>query len=237
MKILSWNVRSGGKSRAADIVAAIETHSPDVIILGEYRTAGSRAVLRGLDRAGYNNVALTQPDSRRGGLAIASKRSMERVPLPGTLSLFASRFVAVDFPTDEFRLVGLYGLLKEEPFADYWKATLDELRRYANRATLVLGDFNTGESLRDAPKKNFYCSNYFGELPLAGYKDLWRSQHGPEAREYSWHGRVNGYRLDHAFGSAPLLSRVSDCRYSHLERELRHSDHSPLMVKLIPPAG
>jgi exonuclease III len=38
VKILSWNIRQGGGTRAARIMNSIISHDPDVIALSEFRT-------------------------------------------------------------------------------------------------------------------------------------------------------------------------------------------------------
>jgi exonuclease III len=42
--------------------------------------------------------------------------------------------------------------------------------------------------------------------------------------------RLNGFRIDHALVTPLLGSRVSACRYSHVERENHLSDHSILLI-------
>jgi exodeoxyribonuclease III len=232
VRVVAWNVRSGGTKRGREIALALHDLNAEIAVLGEYRTTGSQALLEELERYGFKEPTLTSPLAMRGGLAIASTVPLRRVPLPESLSQFESRFLEVEVPGKDLRIVGLYGLLEDEPFADFWRAVLAELRERAAQPTLVIGDLNTGESMLDAPQKNFYCSKYFSELPSLGYIDLWRRQHGRERKEFSYYGRVNGYRLDHAFGSDSLTSRVLDCRYSHGEREAGLSDHSPLLVQL-----
>jgi exonuclease III len=70
-----------------------------------------------------------------------------------------------------------------------------------------------------------------------GWIDLWRT-FNTNGTEYTWYSRLkggepgNGFRLDHAFASPVLATRVRACRYSHNEREQRTSDHSILLVDI-----
>ena len=44
--------------------------------------------------------------------------------------------------------------------------------------------------------------------------------------------RGNGFRLDHAFATPSLRSRITSCRYSHAERDAGISDHSIMIVEV-----
>ena len=100
---------------------------------------------------------------------------------------------------------------------------------------LLIGDFNSGESLVDTEKYQFTSGDRFLALRSLGLVDTWRAEHG-DKREYSWFSfgrgnvQLNGFRLDHALASPMLAECVSSCRYSHAEREARLSDHSILLI-------
>ena len=67
-----------------------------------------------------------------------------------------------------------------------------------------------------------------------GWVDAWRDRN-PEGREFTWFSPrpdQNGFRLDHAFLSPTLASRLRDVRYDHSTRESHASDHSALVVDL-----
>jgi exonuclease III len=109
----------------------------------------------------------------------------------------------------------------------------------ANEQHLIVGDFNTGRHCIDEKGRTFSCADQFETLAASGWCDAWRHIHGDE-REYTWFSRLrggvqgNGFRLDHAFVTPPLLARVQDCRYSHAEREAQVSDHSILILDIAP---
>ena len=109
---------------------------------------------------------------------------------------------------------------------------LDTLGAERDRDILGLGDLNTGQSEVDAPVKDFYCCEFFTELPQRGYVDLWRRCAGADEREYSWQGKVNPYQLEHAFETESLARRERACAFSHAERFAGISDHSLLSVSL-----
>lgn len=65
-----------------------------------------------------------------------------------------------------------------------------------------------------------------------GFRDAFRSIHGPSRKELSWEWPRwgGGYRLDHLFASSELT--IEDCRYEHGWRKEGLSDHSALVASL-----
>jgi exodeoxyribonuclease III len=102
---------------------------------------------------------------------------------------------------------------------------------------LLVGDWNTGAHRLDETGKTFVCAQHFGKLFALGWTDLWR-HHNPGPTEYTWYStfrgglRGNGFRLDHASATPSLAPRVTACRYSHVEREARISDHSMVIIEI-----
>jgi len=79
VRLLSWNILHGGGSRLDDIVATIETYSPDVIALQEFRhgKTGERLV-SALDELGHGCVFAPATDSARdNSVLLASCRAMD----------------------------------------------------------------------------------------------------------------------------------------------------------------
>jgi exonuclease III len=104
--------------------------------------------------------------------------------------------------------------------------------QYLEGRSLLLGDFNTGKHYLDEAAATFTCSEYFEQLETQGWVDVWRHRN-PRAREYTWYSSAgNGFRLDHAFLSPPLLPQVCRVVYSHREREAAVSDHSGLVLDI-----
>lgn len=231
MKLLSWNIQQGGGKRLDRIEDAIRRHDPDVIVLGEYMPNASRPLIDRLASTWPHRV-LTEPPPRRGGLAVVSRIELQPMPVPTGPGEFPYRYLPVRLVPLGINVIGVYGPLHQEPYDAYWEGVLGDLAKLAATPSLVVGDFNTGASLIDAPDRAFFCSAHFSRLPTVGYRDLWRERSGPDHQEFTWYGRVNGFRLDHAFGTQNLAERVRDCRYDHAVREEQISDHSALVVEL-----
>lgn len=114
-----------------------------------------------------------------------------------------------------------------------WQVVRAAAARRVEESYLIVGDWNTGDHPMDKthPGRPFRFTDEYRQLLDIGYKELWRHCH-PETSEFSWYGRGRGYRIDHAFASPPLLDRLSECRYSHQEREANVSDHSVMVIDI-----
>jgi exodeoxyribonuclease-3 len=232
VKLLSWNIRSGGGKRCDAIADSIGGYDADVIVLSEYRPRSTVPLLRQLENLGYGQFVLSDPDPKVGGVAIVSRlRMVEEKPL-GALGTFAPRLRIARIPDADLRVCGFYGPLPRDPYHECWRGALRALREQGPFPTIVTGDFNTGAPGGDGPGPRFLCSQYFAKLSTFGFVDLWRREREVGAQEHTWYGPRHPYRIDHAFGSRSVLPRVQRCWYSHAERERKISDHSIVLVEL-----
>lgn len=135
----------------------------------------------------------------------------------------------LDLEVAGLRLTGVYlpNLLRKVP---YWAALVRSAARRQGGSSLLVGDFNTTRHFMDEAGAVCRTSAYMDRIERAGFRDVYRDHH-PDRREFSWFSsKGNGYRLDHAFCSAPLASRVACVGYAHGERERGLSDHSILWL-------
>jgi len=229
-RLVAWNIRQGGGTRLAAIVAALTRHDPDILVLSEYRggESGLRLV-EALDVLGYRHVSVPIPPAGNSGVLIAART---RFSAYGTISPGLPephKLVRADF--SGFRLCGVYmpNLKAKIP---YWDALLAALGAEPGAATLAIGDFNTCRHYLDETGKIDTLSYYMDRIEAIGFCDLWRRRY-PDGREFSWYShRNNGFRIDHAFLSPGLAMRAGEIRYSHDERLSGLSDHSALILDL-----
>jgi exodeoxyribonuclease-3 len=227
--LLAWNIRHGGGCRLRGIVAALATHDADVVVLCEYRRRTGAALRAALADLGYRHASATEPPPGRNGVLIAARRPFRD---RGPLSIRVEEpHRMLDVEVAGLRLAGVYlpNLLRRVP---YWEAIVRSAARRRDGSSLVVGDFNTTRHFVDEVGAVCRTSEYLDHIERAGFRDVYRHRH-PERREFSWYSsRGNGYRLDHAFCSVPLASRVAGVGYSHGERELGLSDHSILWLDI-----
>jgi endonuclease/exonuclease/phosphatase family metal-dependent hydrolase len=144
------------------------------------------------------------------------------------------RLAEVDLPTRGLSLAAVHIPCDDRPSgrAAALTAVVAEARRRRDEAFVIMGDFNAGRHRLDEAGATFTCTRRMGELAALGYRDAWRDRNAT-VREASWTSHTGaGFRIDHAFVSAPLAPRVSGCWYSHRERLSGLSDHSALVLEL-----
>jgi exonuclease III len=234
VRLLAWNIRAGGGARIDRILDTLATFGADVLVLSEYRDGEAGARLRaGLDTLGYRWKTAETPPRGANGVLIAARRPFRPVgPVCGTVP---EPWRMLDVAIGRLRLTGVYmpNLRAKIP---YWRALIAALHPRAGQPTLVLGDFNTCRAHVDEPGATDVTAHFMDGIEAIGFRDLWRDRY-PEGREFTWYStRGNGFRIDHAFASAPLARRIAAVRYSHTERLNGLSDHSPMLVEIGPRA-
>ncbi len=213
-------------------MAAIARHDADVLILSEYRGGDSAERLRTALRAGgYRHASKLVPPPQRTGVLIAARRPLvER----GPVSLCVEEpWRLLDVELGALRLTGVYmpNLQKKVP---YWQTLIDACTARAAGDALAIGDFNTCRAYLDEPGAIDATAHFMDGIDATGFRDLWRRRY-PDGREFSWYShRGNGFRIDHAFFSPGLAARAGVIRYSHDKRLSGLSDHSVLLVDLLP---
>jgi exodeoxyribonuclease-3 len=257
MKFLAWNLRHGGGARAMPrIVLSLLEHAPDVLVLSEWRTHTGGQIAGILADHGWAYQRTTAPPRATNGLLIASRTPIrEACPdrpqsgpdasaaIPGHRPIVTRRYLELDLPEAGLALAGVHipcdgkGLGREAVF----QRVVGAARRRRDEAFILLGDFNAGRHGLDEGGATFTCTRCLGELAALGYADAFRTASGSR-REFSWFSHEgSGFRIDHAFVSAPLRGRIRRCWYSHAERTSGLSDHSALVLELTPataaPAG
>jgi exonuclease III len=235
MRLLAWNIRQGGSTRLAGIMAAIARHDADVLILSEYRGGDSAERLRAaLKASGYPYATRLMPPPLRTGVLIAARRRFgERGPLSAHMD---EPWRLLDVDLGVLRLTGVYmpNLQKKVP---YWQSLVHAFAARASGDALAIGDFNTCRAFVDEPGATDTTAHFMDAMDAIGFRDFWRHRY-PDGREFSWYShRGNGFRIDHAFLSPSLAGRAGLIRYSHDERLSGLSDHSVLLLDLPRPMG
>jgi len=246
MKFLSWNIQQGGGTRIARIVEAIKAHDPDVIALSEYRTPPGVILCSNLKAAGWPYLESSFPVGKDNGLCVFSRTPLIRTRQCPAPPENLHRWLDIDLPAHGFGFAALHIIcsgtssnvgVPGESKRRFWKALLGAAETRLHEPFLFLGDFNTGAHGLDEAGKTFACTEHFTELSALGYIDMWRDHNGGPT-EWTWYSKLkggvrgNGFRIDHAFATPSLRPRITSCRYSHVEREEKISDHSIMIVEV-----
>jgi exonuclease III len=229
MRILSWNIRHGARSRVNQVLERLRSHEPDLVVLCEFRNNDAGCLIRrGLERMGLVHQRVGNAHPRINTVLIASRTAVRSRRFDG-LNAEAHRCVACR--VNGMNLLGLY-FPNQQAKAPIFEFLLNLNPNVFRSPSMLIGDFNTGKPYVDEARDTFFCSEHFTRLEQVGWVDVWRHLF-PTKREYTWYStRGNGFRIDHAFVSPTLLPKVRRVAYSHKERESGDSDHSLLMVDI-----
>jgi exodeoxyribonuclease III len=241
MRLISWNIQAGGGARCRAIVRLLTRYEADVIVLQETMPSRAADLCHALRSAGYAHGLSAPRGPRERGLCVLARTSMRRVAgaMPPHAGIYPRGWLEVEMVEGGWRLAAVYGPAEGPVIPAFWVAAAGWLACRAREPFIMLGDFNAGASLVDAKNYRFKAGRSFAELAGIGLLDLWRREHG-DRREHTWFSRRGGrahrgFRIDHAFASPMLAEWVTGCRYDHAVRQRRLSDHSLLMVDLVPP--
>lgn len=247
MRLLSYNIRYGGRGRERALADVIAASNPDVVVLQE--ATDPVAVKRVADHIGFGAFGARAGESV-GYLARATPRAADWRRLPG------ARHAFLDLqPADtRWRVIGVHLRAMHANWA--------ERRRVADAQALVrtiaageigphvmAGDFNTlppGDELElDRLPLRIRAIVWMSgrrvtwrvvqALLEAGYADAWVASGArlPGVTFPSWGPHL---RLDYAFVPEALRATVRACRPVGESPEARRaSDHLPLFVELDEP--
>ena len=235
MLLCSWNLRHGASRNAEDVLGGLIAYRPDVAVLTEYRRTPSTAIRQGLVREGYTVLDDTALE-KQNSVCLAVRHPVRRVPR-FTPDLLDNHWIEAELAGVGLRVAGVYlptkGKVGLEAKRRFWRAIHEVATECSELPMIMIGDWNTGDNpLDSASHREFSCVTEYRRMRTLGFSEAWR-EHNPTETEYTWYSsKRSGRRLDHAFVSSALLSRVKEVRYSHREREAGLSDHSVMLVRL-----
>lgn len=235
MRIMEWNLQYGGaQERLPGIIEAVRGHSPDMLVLLEFRPERIIEVSLSLAALGYPYILNSQPPVRTDGILVASKAPIKATGR-GCPANQSHRWMEVSLEGTDLNILTVHvpGASDLIGKMEHWHA----LSKYARdviegqERAVIIGDLNTGLE-QDTEGMNFLGREYLSSMLALGWRDVWREYH-QLAKEYSWYSSEgNGMRTDHALAS-PAIRHPVWAKYSHKEREAGLSDHSVLIMDIM----
>jgi exodeoxyribonuclease III len=228
---MTLNIRHGGGKRIGPIVQAIAAYSPDIVIITEYRNGRVGENLRSsLSVAGWEHQIAAPTPERKNSVLIVAKQPIE---------IDDQQIFNEDWQRDRhivvngggYTIVAVY-LPPGPKKLPSWELLLNTAATLATEPTLIIGDFNTGKHYIDEDGATFIGPENIDRLEKLNYIDAWRHLH-PTARDYTWFSPAgNGFRLDFAFLSPSLATKLTSARHIHETRIDTITDHSGLVVEI-----
>jgi exodeoxyribonuclease III len=229
--LLSWNIQHGGGSRIEAIQDAIDAIAPDVLVVTEFRNNISGKKLRkSLNDQGLIHQQACHANPNQNTILLAARQPFQANTFETQLRMDSHRCLQAEIYG--FTLYGFYfthGRAKIPVF----EFILSLPKEYLQAPSILIGDFNSGKHYIDEKGATFSCVNYFGQIEDNGWIDAWR-YFNKDLREFSWFSNAgNGFRIDHAFASPAMMSRITAVRYLHDHRKPSLSDHSALLLQFM----
>lgn len=253
MKMMTWNIKTGGGSRLGAILAVLRREAPDLLALQELRDFGrhdGRRMREVADALGM--TAHLAPSAFGQPVAVLARPPLELTRTRAVRWQLHHAASSAVVPTDRGPLTVVSTHLN--PFSPYRR--MREARwlaaRYASTRRLVLlaGDLNALDTRTDHTDELARLHRMFRRRHLAadgtadtrtiaafeaaGFVDLWRGDgDGRTAPTTEGGGReFSGMRLDYVLGSASAAARARDLRVVRGDETEHASDHYPVVVDL-----
>jgi endonuclease/exonuclease/phosphatase family metal-dependent hydrolase len=245
LRLLSYNIKFGGRPRQRAIAEVIRGATPDVVLLQEATDPGVIEELA-------NETGLSHWGSRTA----YSTGFLSRFPVvhhawhqPGNAR---HAFLELVLEGVECRIFGLhlvawFSKWTERKRHRELRALLDGIREHQNGFHLIAGDFNAlapGELLQVAKMPAWIRAMiWLSGRDIArdtiqlmldeGYSDAWRRLH-PEGPGYTFPTWDPHVRLDYVFLPKRFSERVAVCEIvlTPPERVKEASDHAPLLIEV-----
>ena len=232
IRIVSLNICHGGGKRIARLADWILATSPSVVVLPEWKNNDSgRCIREILTGSGLTTIASARGHSTLNSVllgAIDFTASWEITPANSTVGDLLLIEVSKGI-----RILGCYFPQKRAKVR-FFQQCIDLASKSRDVPFVMIGDFNTGKNDLDVEGSGvpFDCADLFEALGGAGLVDLWRARHG-DRREWTWRSRVNGFRVDHAFGNEAFIKRFPTfrCEIDHSPRLDGLTDHSAVVLE------
>lgn len=235
LKILTWNIRQGGKKAIKQIVSSLIFLQADVVILTEYKNNDAgEYIISELKKKGWDYIRSSQPPNKENGVLVLSAYPLKEHPPPFCENDGCHRWNEVYIPSHNLYVLGVHVPNVNERYDKcfFWEQIVQYAQCRWNKRVIIAGDFNTArrDEKKGAPLK---YSNFIMKLLEKGWIDVWKQSH-KDMLDYTWFSnKNNGFRLDYIFLSPELSDSLLKCDLLHQERMDNYSDHSVLTAELV----
>lgn len=250
MRLLTYNILSGGQDREAEIVEVVRSVDPDVVVVQEAQEADRfRRIAVALGMAPYLAEARGRVPLRVGLLSrlpVLDFRTLDLWPLwPSCLQATVRLANGRSLTVFGVHLAAYYPWFFEGWRTHQVRALLRHIRHVTSGSHLLAGDFNAiapGDraSLARAPLW-VRAQTWFqlGRVPRralkplleADYVDCFREMY-PEEDGFTLPSTDPQVRLDYIFAAPPLVKALRNCRVITSPEEVAlASDHLPVLAE------
>ncbi len=220
MRIVTWNVRFGGKHELkAQIAEATVRFGADVIVITEARLPNPRGdLIKELDAVGWKHTLLSPlTDARQLGVLVLSKTPITPVEDLLGPEFMPYRHVAFTVEGFDMEIMGLYippVNARNDNARLFWQWMGAGAPLWKDRPLMIVGDLNSGIAYADEQfPDQLQFTHAFNEMIDTGFVDAYRHFH-PREKVYSWWWHNgSGMRLDHCLVAPSCAHRLAFADY------------------------
>ena len=221
IKILNWNIQSGGGSRIDRILSELTKDNPDVIVISEFKNnkKGDK-IKKLLEQVEFKYIIHNEDKDKTNvnSVLIASKYEIKESNIPQ----FDKRHLFIPVQIKNINLIGVFcnnDNTTRECINHIIKFSEDIIKAQ----TIIIGDFNAGP-------RGSNPERYTGltELVKKGFVDCWRRI---SKKNYEWSYSLGNRKSqpDHFFATPSIENKIVDIKYDHEVRINGISDHSKMI--------
>ncbi len=243
LRLLSYNIRFGGRGREQQIASVIRELQPDLVVFQE--AIHPYVIGRVAEASGMTSWAARA----RHSIGYASRAPVQHFEwhYPAGARHSFLEIVLADGATRVFglHLSARFSKWSERRRAREIAALLEGIRRHQEGLHVIAGDFNTlapGEVLETRRMPAWIQAliwlsgrdirrETIGRVLEAGYTDAFRHLH-PEDRGHTFPTWDPHVRLDYVFLPARHADRLKSCDVMRLPEAVKASDHFPLRAEI-----
>jgi len=147
VRLVTWNIRSGGGTGVARVADVLDALDADVAVLTETTAKRTPELRQALRDRGWLHVEATSPPEHEYGTMITSRSPTRRVPLDDGPAAHRALLVVVD--RHALSVAGCYMPLPASGGrgstlqVDFWRWLATTLDQRQHESLLVAGDWNT----------------------------------------------------------------------------------------------
>lgn len=245
-RILSYNIKFGGRGREAALVEVIRAASVDVVLLQE--ATDPRVIERLARETGLTHWGSRVKYSMGFLTRIPVAHHAWHQPLNARHAFLELVLEGVDCRVFGLHLVAWFSKWSERKRAREIRALLDGIKEHQEGFHIIAGDFNAlapGELLQVQRMPRWIramvwlsgrdiARDTIQTMLDEGYVDAWRQLH-PQGPGYTFPTWDPHLRLDYAFVPSRHADRIAVCEVVFTpEQAVRDaSDHAPLLIEAV----
>lgn len=226
MKLIMWDIDSGGRNQIDSIVENIRKENSDIVVLTGFRlNHNKRLIINSLKDIGYEHIIYKYvPNKHQDTVLIASREKFEVENSKGSVN---DSFLIIK--NDDFYIAGMNFThnLSQKDLVNIFKSKLNHL---VDKKLIVTGNMQTAKNYasKNSLGKKF-CKKYidFKDMNLKNTLET-MTNYNPD--EYSWVSKSGEeYNVDFILTSNKFDEECCYCYYNHDVKTSRVSSHSMIV--------